>query len=395
MLDFLRDNFFCSNTLINITMKKFFRVPLFLVVAALTVISFSSCSDDDEKDLEFTEKEKELQMINESYLNSNIITIYKSLADEAILLQKALEKLQGDKTEANMNVVCALWFSSRKYWEWSEAFLYGPADVNNIDPHIDTWPADIPEIESIIRDESKLSNIQQFIHDNESGLAGFHGLEYILFRSGSQRPVSGISTNELRFAMGVVKDLAMSCCRLDASWAGLDKITAEKKTILSDFGISDADDFGDRLINGYQKVGNIMSSTIQIIEGFGTIVDEVGAGKIGTAHNGEDIGYIESPHAYNSIQDFEDNILGVKFGYFGGVNATSANAISISSYVKKVNPDVDKKIIDAINNCIAKIQAMPKPFVLNYTDPRCGDAIEACEELFNAFQEAKRVIEQD
>ena len=376
-------------------MKKFFRIPLFMVVAALTVASFSSCNDDDEKEIEFTDKEKELQVINESYLNNNIITIYKSLADESILLQKALEKLQGDKTEENMNAVCALWFSSRKYWEWSEAFLYGPADVNNIDPHIDTWPADIPEIESIIKDENKLNNIQQFIHDNESGLAGFHGLEYILFRNGSQRPVSGISANEIRFAIGAVKDLAMSCCRLEASWAGLGNVTAEKRGILSDFGISDEDNFGERLINGYAKTGNIMSSTIQIIEGFATIVDEVGAGKIGTAHFGEDIGYIESPHAYNSIQDFEDNILGVQFGYFGGVNATSAKNVSISSYINKVNPDVDKKIINAIDNCIAKIQAMPKPFVLNYTDPKCGDAIEACEELFNAFLEAKRVVEQE
>ena len=374
-------------------MKKFIKFPLFMAAAVLTVASFSSCGDDDDKDIDLNDAEKELKTINESYLNTNIIPIYKSLADESIKLQKALETFQGDKTEANLNSICTLWFSARKYWEWSEAFLYGPADENNIDPHIDTWPADIPEIESVVKDENKLSNIQQFIHDNESGLAGFHGLEYILFRNGSQRTASEITTNELRFAIGVAKDLAMSCCRLEASWAGLDKVSAEKKTILNDFGISDDDDFGTRLINGYAKNGNILSSTIQIIEGFGTIVDEVGGGKIGTAHNGQDIGYIESPHAYNSIQDFEDNIQGVKFGYYGGVSVSSAQNLSISAYVKTMNPALDQKVVNAINECISKIQAMPKPFVSNYTDPKCSDAIDACDDLYRVFGEVQRLIE--
>ena len=377
-------------------MKKFFKFPLLMVVAALTAFGFTSCDDDDDKIIELSDKEKELQVINESYLKNIILPVYKSLADESLLLQDALEKLQDDKTEANMEIVCNYWFTARKYWEWSEAFLYGPAEDNSIDPHIDTWPADIPEIEAIVKDENKLKNIQQFIHDNESGLAGFHGLEYILFRNGNKRPVSEISTNELRFAVGVVKDLALSCCRLESAWAGNENIAKEKQNILKDFGITgDDDDYGDRLIEGYTRKGDILGSTIQIIEGFRTIVDEVGAGKIGTAHNGEDIDYIESPHAYNSIQDFEDNILGVRFGYFGGVNTTSAKDKSISAYVKKINPELDQKILEAFNNCINKIKAIPQPFVKNYTDPKCADAIEACDDLYKIFQEAITAISQE
>lgn len=377
-------------------MRKFFKLSLFMAIAALTSFGFTSCDDDDDKNLDLTDKEKELQVISENYLNNVIKPVYKSLADETILLQKALETLQKDKTEANLSEVCKLWFSSRKYWEWSEAFLYGPADDYEIDPHIDTWPADIPEIISTINSESKLNNIQQFIHDNQSGLAGFHGLEYILFRNGSQRAAADITTNEIRFAIGVAKDLALSCCRLEICWSGAENVTQEKRAILSEFGIDDdADDFGDRLIEGYDSKGNIQSSTIQILEGFVTIVDEVGGGKIGTAHNGEDVSYIESPHAYNSIQDFEDNILGVKYGYLGSVRATSAGTNSVASYIQKINPELDKKIMDAVDECIAKIQAMPKPFVLNFTDPKCGDAIDACDALTRTFKEAQRAIEQE
>ncbi len=381
-------------------MKKFFRFPLLMAVLALTSFGLASCDDDDDKDLELTENEKELQSINEAYLKDVILPVYKNLSDESLKLQKALETLQSDKTEANLNKVCDYWFSARRYWEWSEAFLYGPADDYHIDPHIDTWPADIPEIEATVKNETKLSNIQQYIYDNEAGLSGFHGLEYILFRKGSKRSVNEITTNELRFAVGVAKDLAMSCFRLESAWAGNENITKEKQDILKDFATIDAkikddqDDFGDRLIEGYDRKGNILGSTTQIIEGFWTIIDEVGAGKIGTAYNGIDVDYIESPHAYNSIQDFEDNILGVRYGYFGAMGATSAKDKSIAAYLKKINPELEQKIHDGFENCIAKIREIPKPFVQNYTSPKCFDAIEACDELYDLFLEAETAIKQ-
>lgn len=377
-------------------MKKFFKFPLLMAIAALTFGTFASCSDDDDKEIVLTEKEKELQVINDAYLKDVILPVYKSLADESIKLQKALETFQSDKTEANLNTVCDYWFSARRYWEWSEAFLFGPAEEYFIDPHIDTWPADIPEIEAMVKDENKLNNIQQFIFNNEEGLSGFHGLEYILFREGSKRPVSAITTNELRFAVGVAKDLTMSCCRLESAWAGNENITKEKRDILNDFDVDDKDkdNFGDRLIEGYDRKGNILGSTTQILGGFMTIVDEVGAGKIGKAYNGVDEDYIESPHAYNSIRDFEDNILGVKYSYFGGMGLTSAKNKSMSEYLKKVDPELNQRILDAFDNCIAKIQAMPKPFVLNYTSPKCGEAIEACDDLYKLFQEAENAIKQ-
>lgn len=376
-------------------MKKFFKFPLLIAILALTSFSFVSCGSDDDKDLELTEKEKELQAINEAYLKEVILPVYKSLSDESLKLQSALVTLQSDKTEANLRTVCDYWFSARKYWEWSEAFLYGPADAYKIDPHIDTWPTDIPEVEAIIQDENKLNNIQQYIYDNEGGLAGFHGLEYILFRQGARRPADEITVNELRFAVGVSKDLAMSCFRLESAWAGNENISGEKQDVLKEFGITDDDDdYGDRMIEGYDRKGDILGSTTQIIDGFWTIIDEVGAGKIGTAHNGVDVDYIESPHAYNSLQDFEDNILGVRHGYFGAMGATSAKDKSIAAYLKKINPELDQKIQNAFDDCIAKIQEIPSPFVLNYTSPKCLDAIEACEELYDLFLEAEIAIKQ-
>ena len=51
---------------------------------------------------------------------------------------------------------------------------------------------------------------------------------------------------------------------------------------------------------------------------------------------------------------------------------------------------------DAINNALAKINAMPRPFVNNYTNPKNAEAIEACQaldEVLSRVNEALRTYE--
>ncbi|MDR3250037.1 MAG: peptidase M75 [Tannerella sp.] len=372
-------------------MRTFFRIYPLAAVVALTSFGFA-CSDGDEKDLELTEKEKTLKTINETYVKETIIPIYKGLADESALLRQAIEDLQNNKTDAKTVAACELWKSARKYWEWSEAFLFGAADEYSIDPHIDTWPLDRTKLETeLLTNEQKMANVADAIV-NDDKLAGFHGLEYIIFREGATRPASQISENEMRYAVAVARDLELSCYRLEAAWAGMDNVTAAKQTAIKNAGMEPEHNFGERLSDEWD--GSVLSGTYQILEGFITIVDEVGGGKIGTSHFGEDEEYIESPHAYNSIQDFEDNITGVKFGYYGAVNASSARTNSVSAFIKSADPAADARIVSALDNCISKIQAMPKPFVLNYTDPRVGEAIDACNDLIEAFTAGKSVLQE-
>ena len=155
------------------------------------------------------------------------------------------------------------------------------------------------------------------------------------------------------------------------------------------------DNFGEQM-SLCGKPGSVWKSITagseQIIEGCKTIVDEVGNSKIGKPFHGEDISYIESPHAYNSIQDFYDNIVSVRNVYEGGLGATSPRSGSLSLYVKSVDSTADQTVVDAIANCLDKIEAMPKPFVLNYTHSAVGDAVEACEELEVALEAARKVI---
>src|SRR5574344_426916 len=108
----------------------------------------------------------------------------------------------------------------------------------------------------------------------------------------------------MNYGVAVAKDLALSCCRLEAAWAGIDNVTTEKKKIITDAELEPADNFGEEMKTCGQagsRWKSITAGSEQILEGCKDIVDEVGNSKIGKPYTGEDVNYIESPHSYNSI----------------------------------------------------------------------------------------------
>lgn len=370
----------------------FFKLPLLCVAALIT----ASCSDNgDEPNSPLSEKESALQAVNERFVDATVVPVYSSLADKSIALQNAMEQLRNYPTDARVAEACTLWKESRQYWEWSEAFLFGAASKYYIDPHIDTWPLDVTALNRLLNSKDMMDDIENVVGNLNYGLVGYHAIEYIIFRDGSNRPATNISTDELRYAVAVAKDLALSCCRLEAAWAGIDNVTAAKRTIIEDAEMEPEDNFGEQMRLCGQAGSTWKSITLgtdQIIEGCKDIVDEVGNSKIGKPHTGEDESYIESPHAYNSIQDFIDNIESVRYAYFGGFRASSAHANSISAYIRSVDPAADEAVIKAIDACVAAINAMPRPFVKNYKAAEVSAAMNACEALNEALTAAQKTL---
>ena len=190
----------------------------------------------------------------------------------------------------------------------------------------------------------------------------------------------------------------MSAARLEAAWAGLDNVTAAKKELIEEAEMEPEDDFGEQMkLCG--QAGSVWKSVTagseQIIEGCKDIVDEVGSQKIGKPYTGEDVNYIESPHSWNSIEDFYDNIVSVRNAYFGALGATSAQTYSVSAYLAGVDQAANEGVISAIEKCLKKIAAMPKPFVKNYKDAKVKDAIDACNDLNDALEVARQALIND
>ncbi|GHV17240.1 hypothetical protein FACS1894169_12130 [Bacteroidia bacterium] len=363
------------------------------------VFGTTSCSDGE--DNTGNENQEILEKAVPQYVNNVVITTYKSLADETIDLYEALVALKANKTDANVKKATDEWIATRKYWELSEAFLFGAAGDFGIDPHIDTWPLDRTALVSLLNNNDYLASM-----DSEDGsawageklgpsLLGFHGIEYILYANGNVKSASQITNNELIYAVAVAGDLRNQCIRLEAAWAGLDNVSAVKQALIEEFELGvtmgNKSYYGADMINA-GKAGStyrtILDANEAIIEGCVTIADEVATMKIGKPHTGEDPNYLESPYSYNSKVDFIDNIKSIENAYLGGISA-SARGVSVSDYIKIVHSELNTKVINAIANAIAKIEAIPYPFDTNYSSTQAKAAMDACNELADVLTEAK------
>ncbi len=387
-------------------MKKYIISPLVVLTSLFSGVFFS-CSDNDDPIIDdLTEKEKTLQSAVEQYVEHTVIATYQLLADYTIQLREDMTNLRADKTDANVIKAANTWKKARNVWELSEAFLFGPADILGIDPHIDSWPLDENAFLSIVNDKALIAAIDTDEsawageHAEESVL-GFHGLEYILFKDGAVKKASEISTEELIFAKAVSADLRNQCIRLEAGWAGPTKVSSQKQAIIKQYNLElltseMTEYYGVAMHNA--GIGSITFKTTTaaasaILDGCITIADEVGAQKIGKPYTGEQIDYIESPYSYNSRIDFIDNIKSIQNAYFGGADENKRGA-SVSDYIKKVDAEADAKVKAAAEDAILKIQAIPAPFAHHFSTKEVGDAMEACKVLTHALEEALIVLKR-
>lgn len=375
---------------------KFLSLTAF---AATIVLGTVSCSDSE--DNTGNENQEILEKAVPQYVNNVVITTYKSLADETIDLYEALVALKANKTDANVKKATDEWIATRKYWELSEAFLFGAAADFGIDPHIDTWPLDRTGLTTLLNSRDFLAKM-----DSENGpawagenlgpsLLGFHGIEYILYANGNVKSASQITNDELIYAVAVAGDLRNQCIRLEAAWAGLANVSSEKQELIEEFELGvtmgNKSYYGADMINA-GKAGStyrtILDANEAIIEGCITIADEVATMKIGKPNTGVDPNYLESPYSYNSKVDFIDNIKSIQNAYLGGVDASN-RGVSVSDYIKIIDPVLNTKVVDAISNAIAKIEAIPYPFDTNYTSGQAETAMNACNDLADVLTEAK------
>lgn len=367
-----------------------FKELLNITLAATLMIGFTACSDDDNNgtDNEMSQKEKTFKVAIVPYVDNTIVPTYKGMADNAILMSDACNAIaeafdNGTLTTEHVRVAGNYWNLCRDYWEKSEAFLYGAAADYNIDPHIDSWPLDKNAMEELLID---LRNGKSWTIDNNAGygLLGFHAVEYMLFELSEDGNTSlphntGYTKEELVYLCTVAEDLRNQCIRLEASWAGMEYISVEKQGILTEAELEPSINYGWSMKNAGE--GGSLYKTYQeaaedLVQGCIDIADEVGNTKIGRPANGsseDDKNYIESPYSLNSINDFIGNIISIRNAYQG----SNAGDASISDYIKSVDPTLDTKVKEQIEECIVLIKKIPEPFAKSATDPEADAAVTA------------------
>lgn len=362
-------------------MKTFLKWPVQMAFGALIATSMVACSDSEGDDSNLLIKEDMLKSAMTPYVNKTVIPTYKAMADAAIDMYDKCVAMQEAHTAGNLTTdmikaAGEAWNTSRKYWELSEAFLFGAAADYNIDPHIDSWPLDKTAMDNMLSNVGQMAQMSpEYVGKNLGyGLLGFHAVEYMLFQLDASETQSlphnlTYTKEEMIYLTSVAGDLRNQCVRLEASWAGLDNISSEKQEILEEAELEPTFDYGSSMINagkGGSKYVNYQDAAEEIIQGCIDIADEVGNTKIGRPVNGsstEDKNYIESPYSLNSIVDFTDNIISIQNAYAG----SNAGDASISDYIQHIDPTLDAELKAAIEKAIATIKKIPEPFAKSAT----------------------------
>ena len=381
------------------------KISKYLMIGALALFAASCSDDNDEPNVEqLSEKEQTLQKATNDYVDHTVLPTYSKMADAAIRMQELCHTMQdkhtaGTLTEADVRAAGEAWKEARKYWELSEAFLFGPAANHNIDPHIDSWPLDKAAMDRLL---TQIRNGETWTLENNGGygLIGFHAVEYMLFELSADENSSKVhSTNytaeEMEYLVAVADDLCQQCVCLEACWAGTDNLSEKKQAILEEADLDYDENYGREMKNAHQpgsRFKTYQECAEEIIQGCIDIADEVGNTKIGRPHLGstqEDKNYIESPYSLNSIEDFADNIRSIKNAYCGSVSGDA----SVSDYIKSIDATVDNNVRKCIDDAIAAIELIPEPFAKNAAGSVTEAAVKAAgETLVEALEEANAII---
>ena len=432
-------------------MKKIQKMALSFMMGGLA-LCFASCSSDDDPTFDLPEVGQATTTINSSdlamqkttkaYVENVVYPTYQALAKNSrdlyntcTTLYKAAEA--GTMTQSQIDAACEAFKNARREWERSEAFLYGSASDNNIDPHIDSWPLDHEGLVSVLTNASLIAGFksetpEKFVSEKNElfqSVLGFHGMEFVLFREGKNRTVSAFKANEteegmtsvkgideLAFLAAVAGDVKNMTAMLEFTWMG-NAASNETKQVLEDnkyvfssmrnngLAANGTMCFGEFLLTPAQTTGyKTWPGTINqiFVGGCSNICNEVQEQKLGQAWrvlNGqggttedgekESRDYIESPYSHRSFIDYKDNLYSIKNTLYGtrDIDATTPAANSIMSLLSSLSyPDLNK-LQSALTEALKSLDDATKAQGYFVADPGSAAVKNAIDKIKNLDDE--------
>lgn len=256
------------------------------------------------------------------------------------------------------------WREVRRIWEYSEAFLYGPADVGGLDPAIDSWPVDLQGMKEVLQNTS-IAITPELIAMNDD-TRGFHLLEFLLWGESRVKKADEFSEREIEYLLAGSEDITNNAKGLYAEWktyknellsAGEDSKKYPSEEAALEEIIQGMIDISDEVSS--EKINNPLT---------GTILDDDGGVVESTGEINPDLE--ESRFSDNSKIDFIDNINSVEHVYLGVYKGNGKGGIS--DIVKSYDQTLDAKVIKAIKDSKEAIAAIKGTFREALYDDKTG-----------------------
>ena len=278
-----------------------------------------------------------------STANNVVLASYEDFATKAQGLSDALATFKSASTDENLQKVQFAWRDTRRPWEQTEAFLFGPVDSQGIDPAMDSWPVNRTDLEAVLNGSDTLDI--PFVTALDDTLHGFHTVEYLIFGGDNDKKAADITPREMEYLTSTTTLLHTHINSLADAW----KPTAGN--FVKEFATAG---------NGSTTYPSETAALQELVNGMIGIVDEVGNGKIADPFSQSNHELVESQFSFNSLLDFENNIRGVENIYLG--RYLQNDGPGLNDLVRRNDAELDTKIRQKIDAAIDAIQAIPFPF---------------------------------
>ena len=169
-----------------------------------------SCTDEP------TNPQIDYSDILKTETNEVIILTYNDLNEKASLLSSRINEFSANKTQAHLDLIRQLWRDARKPWEQAEGFLFGPVDLQGIDPSIDSWPVNVIDLDAVLASNDPLT--KDYLDGLEGTLKGFHTLEYLLFGINGNKTIQEFTDRQIEYLTACAHSLQGETNKLFTSW---------------------------------------------------------------------------------------------------------------------------------------------------------------------------------
>ena len=340
-----------------------------LLVLSIGLIgcSLTGCGsdDDDDDDDSGGGAAFDASTTLDDFANKVVLATYTDLDNKAGELLSAVQALGAATNQAHLELAQGAWKATRKPWEQSEAFLFGPVDTQGLDPALDSWPVNRVDLDGVLASKQALTEAS--IDALEDTLKGFHTIEYLLFRDGDQRKAADITPRELEYLVATTENLKAKTAQLRSAWdASGENYVAE---------VANAGDSSTI----YRSQKDAMQ---EMVNGMIVIADEVANGKISDPFNERDTTLVESQFSFNSITDFQDNIRGIQNVYMGQF---TTDGQGLNDFVNGMDAELDARFQTEVQTAIDTIGAIPDPFRDSITAQR--GAVQAAIDAVSTVQQ--------
>jgi putative iron-regulated protein len=316
-----------------------------LTLATIAFLFSTGCKKEEVEPI--TNNSQLEQNILNDFANVLVYPNYSQIYAGSNAMNTLIQSFVSNPDDATLELIRQSWKTTRSQWELSESYLFGPVDDFSYDPMMDTWPINHVDLDSLLATSVALT--PAYIETLPTSLKGFHPIEYLIFGLSGSRYAVDFTARELEYLSSLSTDLNKITLNLKNSWDPA--ISGNFSVQLTTAG------------TGSNRFASRKDAFITIVNAMAGICDEVANGKMEDPLVAQDSLLEESQFSHNSLEDFTNNIRGVRNAY---LCTFTTDGTGLNELVASINISLDNSIRSKIDAAINSFSAI---------DPNYGRAI--------------------